>query len=295
MISKIKKMEEKKSNSNILINIKNKVIFKIISGFLRKNKLMNIIRYNKQIQKKFNINIDSYKKEAKIEIEIKLENRFNTFIKMLNENCHIYINETKIERIKFYPELNENETIKIVIDHNTISLCGLFKDMNFIKKIKFTKFNRKDIEDMSFMFNGCSILEELDLSRIYTNNVKDMRGMFYKCSSLKELNITNFNTEKVKDMSYMFCECTSLKELNLSNFNIKNVSYINYMFYKCLSLEKLDLSNFNFGKETYIYDLFSECTSLKTIKIPIINDNEKKPKNMFSFGSNELMDKIKNN
>ena len=293
-------MEEKISKSIILINIKNKLIFKIISGFMKKIKLLNIIRYNKQIQNKFNLNIDSYKKEAKIEIEIeteiKLKNVFNTFVNQLNENYHIYINETKIKRdCLFYPALNKNEKIKIVIHHNIMTLCGLFKDMDFIKKIKFTKFNRKDIEDMSFMFNGCSILEELDLSRIYTNNVKDMRGMFYKCSCLQKLKISNFNTEKVKDMSYMFSECISLKELNLSNFNTKNVNYMNYMFYKCLSLEKLDLSNFNIENVTYFFDMFSECTSLKEIKIHIINSNEMKLENAFSYCSNELVEKIKNN
>ena len=59
------------------------------------------------------------------------------------------------------------------------------------EKINFIKFNRNDINDMSYMFNGCS--------------------------SLKEINLNNFNTENVTNMSYMFNGCSSLIELNRKN------------------------------------------------------------------------------
>ena len=50
-----------------------------------------------------------------------------------------------------------------------------------IKKRDFIKFNRKDINNMSFMFYGCSSLEELS-HNFNTNNVTNMSGMFYECS-----------------------------------------------------------------------------------------------------------------
>ena len=39
--------------------------------------------------------------------------------------------------------------------------------------MKFIKFNRRDIENMSYMFNECISLEELIFSKINTNNVKN--------------------------------------------------------------------------------------------------------------------------
>ena len=55
------------------------------------------------------------------------------------------------------------------------------------------------------------------------NDINNMSGMFYECSSLKEINLNNFNTNNVINMSGMFSRCSSLKELNLNNFNTNNV------------------------------------------------------------------------
>ena len=56
-------MEEKiESNKlNILNNIKSKIILKSIIGRIDETKLLNIIRYNKKIQKRLNINLNNYK------------------------------------------------------------------------------------------------------------------------------------------------------------------------------------------------------------------------------------------
>ena len=44
--------------------------------------------------------------------------------------------------------------------------------------MKFIKFNRRDIENMSYMFNECISLEELIFSKININNVKNMQWMY---------------------------------------------------------------------------------------------------------------------
>ena len=53
--------------------------------------------------------------------------------------------------------------------------------------------------------------------RTTTSNVEDMRWMFEGCSSLRELNIYNFNTSKVTDMRWMFEGCSSLTNLDVSS------------------------------------------------------------------------------
>ena len=52
--------------------------------------------------------------------------------------------------------------IKIKIDiSNNNSLSGLFRNIRCIKEIIIKKLNRKNINDMSYMFAGCSSLKKL--------------------------------------------------------------------------------------------------------------------------------------
>ena len=202
---------------NELLNIKSKyILLKIFDNIIKKKKL-EIIKYNKKMQKRFNFSLKDYKeyseKWSSIELEINMEQ--NTFGKFININeddklfYHIYFNDNK-EEIKNKYTINEEDKItkiKIIIDYQVNSFKKLFLNCKNIKSINFKKFKRNNINNMSFML--------------------------YYCSSLKELNLSNFNTEKVKDMSYMFDDCSSLKELNLSNFNTKNVEDLSSMFYNC--------------------------------------------------------------
>ena len=53
------------------------------------------------------------------------------------------------------------------------------------------------------MFYNCSSLNQLpDISKFNTKNVIDMSYMFYNCSSIKELpDISKWNMEKIRDIS----------------------------------------------------------------------------------------------
>ena len=302
-------MEENKSG-NIILNIKNNYVMKVIFRYLKKNKFLTIIKYNKRMQKIFEMDLDYYRNFAKIEIELELINLhdkekpilrgYPKFINYINEEkkqyYHIYFNNDYKKEIYNNCFSSEDiiEKIKIVIDYNIDSLCGLFKDCKYITKIRFTKFYRKDIIDMSYMFYECSDLEELDISNIYTDNVADMRAMFFRCFSLKKLNVSKFKTDNITDMSNMFYECSSLTELDLSNFNTKNVCHMSNMFSKCYLLKDLNVSNFNTENVTYMPDMFSECCSLKDLNISSFNFNNVKLLNhMFALCPEELKDKIK--
>ena len=201
----------------ILLNIKSIYILKQILDNLYENKLLNLLRYNKLHQNKLNIDINIYKKAAKIEIEIiPLDNYSSKFINIpfkKEKFFHIYFNDNKeeIKRNYLIPEDNNPKKLKVIIDSEIVSLRNLFHRCP-IEKINFIKCNRYDINDMSYMF--------------------------YHCYSLEELNINKLKTNKVTKMICMFCECRLLKELNLSNFNTNNVTHMNNMFYNCESLKK---------------------------------------------------------
>ena len=171
-------------------NIKSKFILKKLCNNLEKKKLFNIIKYNKNIKNRINININDYKEFSElyssIEIEIMLvNNKYGRFINIEDieeKYYHIYFNNNKEEIKRKYinkdKEIKKIKIIKIIIDHQIKSFEGLFFECRYIESINFKKF--------------------------YRNNINNMSRMFFRCSSLKELNLDNFVTDNVTDMSYMF-------------------------------------------------------------------------------------------
>ena len=166
-----------------------------IFDIIKQNKSLNIVKYNKKLQKRLNLNINDYKEYSElyssIEIELKLvDNKYDKFINILDEEkeyYHIYFDNSN-EEIKrnYLKEKEKVNKIKIIIDYQVKSFKGLFDKCKYISTIFFKKF--------------------------YRINITDMSGMFYECPSLKELNLFNFNTNNVTNMSFMFCGCSSLKE-----------------------------------------------------------------------------------
>ena len=273
-------------------NLKSNHLVKNLFNALEKKKTLDIIKYNKNIMKRLNININDYKKcsekYSSIEVEIKpVVNKYSKFINIADEDkiyYHIYFNN-KEEEIKRNC-INIDDQIKIIkirIDYHIKSFHGLFDGCNCIESINFKKFLRNNIENMSYMFYGCSSLKTIDLSNFITNNVTDMDHMFYDCSSLNEINLNNFNTNNVKNMSHMFGCCSSLKELNLNNFCTNNVTDMDHFFYGCSSLNELNLNNFNTNNVTNMNSMFCECSSLKELNLNNFNTNNVTDmENMFS-------------
>ena len=284
--------------------IKSKYILQIVFNFIKKNLSLEIIKKNKQIQKRIGINLNNYKeyseKYSTIEIEvIPVQEKYGKFINIQqgdNKYYHIYLNNDKNEIKRAYISLKDYivSKIKIIINYQVNLIKGLFLECEYIESIYFKKFYR-NITDMSQMFYGCASLKELDLSNFYTNKVTNMSFMFKDCSSSKELNLSNFNTNYVTNMSSMFDGCLSLKELNLSNFNTNEVTNMSFMFRRCSSIKELNLSNFNTNKVSHMFSMFNECYSLKELNLSNFNtSNVTDMFFMFSYCSIELKTKIYN-
>ena len=88
-------------------------------------------------------------------------------------------------------------------------------------------------------FYGCSALEEIEgIANLNTSDVNDMRYMFYGCSSLTSLDLSGFDTQKVKYMGDMFRNCKNLKTIFVSdNFVTTAVTSSSDMFSGCTSIE----------------------------------------------------------
>ena len=236
------------ASNNQLKNVKSDYFIQKFFGYMSKRKSLETIRYNKNIQKRINININHYKayseEYSSIELDIiPMKGEYGRFINIKEEDkkyFHIYFNDNKKKEIeRTYLDEDENVSkISIIIDYQIKSFSELFYYCDCIESIKFKKF--------------------------YRNNVTDMRSMFSECSSLKELNLNNFNTNNVTDMSYMFSGCSSLKELNLNNFNTNNVTDMEGMFYGCSDdlKRKIKSENKNIKDEAFDEDFDDDLIAL---------------------------------
>ena len=157
-------------------------------------KLLKIVKYNKNMQKRMNLNINDYIehsiKYSSFEIEI-IPGNYGKFINIKEKEnekyFHIYFDNNKEETKRNYIDKNDKvKKIRIIIDYQIKSFASLFEYCYYVESINFKKFYRK-------------------------NNIYDMNSMFSNCESLKELNLSNFNTDNVTNMSYMFSECKFLK------------------------------------------------------------------------------------
>ena len=221
---------------NIFENIKSKYILQHIFKHLNEATFLKIIKHNKYLHNNLEITIDNYINHSKIEIELELypDKKYGHFINLYDKNpdyFHIYLNNSTEEITNKY-DLSTNgniQQIKIVIDYEQISFNSLFQFCGCIKKIKFVKFYRKNIIDMSSLFCKCYSLQEINFSQFNTENVTNMSNMFIGCSELKQLDLSHFNTQNVTDMSYMFNFCSSLEKLNLSKKSSKYVFNVLWM------------------------------------------------------------------
>ena len=226
--------------------IKSKYILQQVFAIVYKKKKLQIIKYNKEIQKRIDININDYKNYCEIIIEITpmkninfyLKNRFINIPKGDEPFYHIYFDDNNKE-IKDYYIKDNIKKIKVIIDNKITSFFRLFEYCKCIESISFIKFRNNNITNMRSMFYECTSLKNLDLSNFCTDNVNNMCCMFYNCKSLEKLDLSNFDTQYVTTMKGMFYGCKLLKKLNLSHFNSVNLLDTSYMFYECRSLKIL--------------------------------------------------------
>ena len=141
---------------------------KYIFNYLPKKKSLLIIKSNKRIQNRLNLDINAYKKFSgefsSVEIEIiPWMNEYSDFIKISNgfEYCHIYFDNSKKEvATKYLDSIVKAHKIKIILEHQIKSFEKLFSRCNCIRAINFKKFCRNEI-NMSKMFYKCKCLKKI--------------------------------------------------------------------------------------------------------------------------------------
>ena len=300
------KQNKEKKNSKFETVKSNIILGKIFQNLNKKSKL-EIIKYNKRLVQRLNININDFKEcsenysSSEIVI-IPAKNKFGKFINIFNENekiyYHIFFDNDRQEIDRNYITRDDKvEKIKIIIDYQVKSFKELFFKCDCIESINFKKLSKKitsssymfyfcsslkevnfsncnlKVVDMNGMFCDCSSLKKINLSNFDISDFTNMKMMFCSCSSLENIDLSNFNTDSVNNMSSMFNNCSKLEELNLSNFNTNQVTDMSYMFYHCLSLKKLNISSFAVCNLTKLNNMFNNCSSLKDLNVTNIDFN----------------------
>ena len=288
------------NKKNLLKKIQSKYILKLVMENMKENIRLNLIKYNKSLQKKIDIKLKDYAEYSKIVIieivpsKVLQKAYFINFEPEEKDYFKIYF-DGKRRKENYITKKDNVSKIKIIIKREFKKFDSLFYHCKFIEKINFVCFNRDDIEDMSNMFEESINLKEINFNSFNTKNVTNMGSMFSDCNSLTKLNLSKFDTSNVVYMDYMFNNCINLEELDISNFDSSNVKDMSRMFHKCSFLNKIIHQKLNANKVTSANEMLFKCSSLKELNITF-NTNLYIYNYQMLYGcSNELKKCIKKN
>ncbi len=134
------------------------------------------------------------------------------------------------------------------------NLNNLFSGCENLEMIDFMNSDFSKVKTATRVFEGCKKLKEI--KGLNLANVENVKYMFYGCSSMEKIDVSGINTSKVTDMSFMFAGCSALTELDLSGFDTSNVTDMQCMFIYTSGLKVLDLSGFKTSKVTNMQGMF---------------------------------------
>ena len=151
-ISKENNKENESAKSNPPFeSLKSDYFLQKLYDNMTKKKKLQIVKYNKRIQNRLNLDVKDYKEYSEIEIEIiPKKGKYGKFIN-INENdklyYNIYFNDNKKEIKNKYKIYNKDKIkkIKIIIDYQVKSFKKLFFKCECIESINFKKFYRNDV------------------------------------------------------------------------------------------------------------------------------------------------------
>ena len=236
----------------MLNSIKSKLILKNIFKIIGKKAYLDILKYNKNIQSKLGLSLESYHEYYnQIEIEIipvksNSENKIE-FINNININYKVYFKSSfdTEERNYFYEKENLSKiSILITNKEETSSLFGLFQNCQCLKEVKIIHCSKNYLTNIAEMFIGCKSLISVDISRLKADNINDMSFLFAMCPSLKLIQLPKINGDNLVNMEHMFAYCSNLEKIDLSNLKTDKVTNMKGLFTGCTSLPEKKLPSF---------------------------------------------------
>jgi len=178
----------------MLENVKSKYIVEQICENLKNKRKLNIIKYNKNLLARLNIN----KEDFEIYIALKkLNKKYNTNIEdidikelNLGDKCIDNKGLKDLDKIKF-KELN-----KLYLDANKISDINLLEKLYF-KKLKILNLSNNEISDIQLLGKiNFKELTNLDLSYNKISDIEILERVNFE--ELKELNLSYNEISDIK-------------------------------------------------------------------------------------------------
>ena len=113
---------------------------------------------------------------------------------------------------------------------NVTDMNSMFRRCNALKSLDVSRFDTRNVTNMSYMFGGCDF-ESIDVNDFDTRNVTQMAGMFASCVNVTAFDLTNFNTKKVESFEQMFENCQNLTTIYVGkNWSTERMTQGRFMF-----------------------------------------------------------------
>ena len=150
--SKVEEQGQSKliDSSNQLKNLKSDYFIHKFFGYMTERKYLKIIRYNKSVQKRIDIDINHYKDYSETKTPIVLDiipmkGEYGEFININKEDkkyFHIYFNDNKQKEIEnTLLNIDDNVSkISIIIDYQIKSFSKLFFYCNVLNQLNLKNF-----------------------------------------------------------------------------------------------------------------------------------------------------------
>lgn len=125
-------------------------------------------------------------------------------------HIHVYVTaDIPSKKVKPPHEIQKLLTYK----NKTAALSGEDCIKRMYIAIDLSGLDTSEVEDMSCLFAGCSLLSELNISTLDTSKVKNIESMFEGCKRIREIDISAFDMDRIKNTNRVFDGCLDLKRI----------------------------------------------------------------------------------
>lgn len=138
-----------------------------------------------------------------------------------NELEDVQLGQIQSNGINCYQMFADCKKLKY-IHYNGFSFKGceyaqlMFSDCKSLdfSTFKLQELEPEDLNDITMMFDGCSI-RDIDLSNCKLNNILDSYRILYKCTGIRKINLRNTEARRVTQLYRLLSDC-EVREIDLS-------------------------------------------------------------------------------
>jgi len=291
--------------NSVLNKIKSSYNLKELFSFVGEKIELQLLKYNKFLQKRLDLTLKDYETFKNIIINLKFDveyvNKLRNEYKELKKKIDNKNYDNEDQKKKLNSELNNKEHelkknrfmglpffnlykefIKIYYirdqdkseEAENSAFYNFFEDKP-IPDIKICIDKNGNITDCFSMFANCETIKEIEFVKFYTKDVTSMRHMFYLCSHLRHLDLSNFDTSNVTTMFGLCKKCYSLESFKISEkFITSKVDDMQYLFEDCNNLVEVDLHYLDTSNIDNFSYMFNQCKKLQKVDISTFNSEK---------------------